>query len=69
MPVYFVRLEPHGLKDEEGEELSGPRAAKALGKRVADELMRNRDEELPYQRIVVTDAKGAVVYEAPLVLH
>jgi hypothetical protein len=69
MPRYYVQLEPHGFKDDEGEELAGPAAAKALGKRVASDLMRNREEELPYQRILVTDITGAVIYEAPLVLH
>jgi hypothetical protein len=69
MPRYYVHLEPHGLKDDEGEELPGPAAAKALAKQVADDLIRNRDEELPYQRILVTDVTGAVIYEAPLVLH
>jgi Domain of unknown function (DUF6894) len=69
MPKYYIHLEPHGFSDEEGEELAGPEAAKQFAERVAQDLTRNRHEELPYQRLFVTDERGQVVHERPLVLH
>jgi hypothetical protein len=69
MPRYYVQLEPHGFKDEDGEELPGLDAAKRMADDVAADLMRNREKDAPYQSVVVTDITGAVVYEAPLVLR
>jgi hypothetical protein len=69
MPRYYLRIEPQGIIDEDGEELPGVEAAKRLADRVADDLTKNRDPDQPYQLVVVTDESGQVVHEKPLVLH
>ena len=68
MPRYYVRLEPQGITDKDGEELPGPEAAKRLAERVAQDLAKHR-EELPYQSLVVIDERGEVVHEKALMLH
>jgi uncharacterized protein DUF6894 len=69
MTMYYVHLEPDGTRDDEGEDLPDVKAAIELGERVAADLMRNREEALPYQMVVVTDITGATVCETPLILH
>jgi hypothetical protein len=69
MTMYYVHLEPDGLRDEEGEDLPNVQAAIQLGERVAADLIRNREEASPYLMVVVTDVTGAIVCEAPLTLH
>jgi hypothetical protein len=69
MPRYYVRLEPQRIRDEEGEELPEPDVARRLARSVAADLIRNSENELPYQRLVISDVTGAVICETPLVLH
>jgi hypothetical protein len=69
MPRYYIRLEPQAIGDNEGEELPNPEAARQVAEAMAADLTRNRDEQVPYQQLIVSDAAGAIVYEAALVLH
>jgi len=69
MPRYYMRLEPSGFEDVEGEELPGPEAAKRLAKEVALDLINHPQSE-PWQHlIVVRDETGTIIHEQPLILH
>ena len=70
MPRYFVRLEPNGFEDEEGEELPGPSAAEQLADNVLVDLLKNRTKgEFECQRLIVKDEEGNVICERGIVLH
>jgi len=66
MPKYYVRLEPGGAKDVDGEWLPDPEAAKKLIEAMAADLTQNGEADLPYRRIVIRDESGAIVAEKPL---
>jgi hypothetical protein len=68
MPKYYVELEPGGAKDEDGEWLPGPSAAKRLIEAMAEELTKNH-RDVRYERIVVKNEDGEIVHETPLVTH
>ncbi len=68
MPRYYLRVEPNGAYDADGEELSGPEAARSFCDALAHEMRRNPDDA-SFQRLLIKDEHGAIVHEAPLVLH
>lgn len=68
MPKFYVRLEPNGPPDEEGENLPNRDAAERLADAIAFDLALGPLTG-PYQRVVITDENGEVVCERPLVTH
>ncbi len=67
MPRYYLRLEPGGAADPDGEELASLEVAKEFAEGIAREITRDQDRS--FQSLVMIDETGKVVYEAPLVLH
>ena len=68
MPKYFVRLEPNGAVDTEGEELPDQNAVSRLADAIAFDL-RASSTSGAYQRLVIVDEQGKVVCERPIVTH
>ncbi len=68
MPRYYLRAEPNGESDPDGEELSGPQAARSFCDALAREL-RGAQGCQSLQTLVIRDEQGIVVHESPLVLH
>ena len=65
MPLYFFHLSGSSLWDAEGEEFADDNAARNEAYAVAKDLSRNQ-HTVSEDRIVVTDAHGAVIHEEPL---
>ncbi len=65
MPRYFFHLKGSGALDTEGQEFPNNAAALQEAKAVARELSQNKTASTN-ERLVVTDADGAIIHEEPL---
>ena len=65
MPRYFFHLKGSGAIDTEGQEFPDDEAARQEAKAVARELSQNKTVST-HERLVVTDAAGAIIHEEPL---
>jgi hypothetical protein len=66
MPRYFFHLHASGAKDTEGQEFSNDDAAREKAVAVAQQLSKGRHTAAT-ERLVVTNAKGEVIHEEPLI--
>ena len=65
MPQYYFHLHGSGARDTEGQEFPNTEAALEESRAVARELAQDRNTASD-ERIIVTDADGAVIHEEPL---
>jgi hypothetical protein len=66
MPRYFFHLHGSGARDAEGQEFPNDEAARQEAVLVARELSLNRTVSTN-ERLVVTNAKGEIIHQEPLV--
>ena len=66
MPRFFSHLHGSGARDTEGQEFPNDDAARQEAVLVAHELSKNRTLSAS-ARLVVTNAKGEIIHEEPLV--
>jgi hypothetical protein len=66
MSRYFFHLHGSGARDTEGQEFPNDDAARQEAVLVARELSKNRTLSAN-ARLVVTNAKGEIIHEEPLV--
>jgi hypothetical protein len=65
MPRYFFHLHGSGARDTEGQEFPNEEAAREEAMAVARDLSQNKPVTTD-ERLIVTDADGAVIHEEPL---
>ena len=66
MPRYFFHLHGSGARDTEGQEFPNDDAARREAALIARELSKNRTLSAN-ARLVVTNDKGEIIHEEPLV--